>query len=142
MNYSVAPMKVRRGPFPLVAKDQNGHRWLFNAKKNQFENIDIGEIIKVAGPLVVKYIVPFIKDLIAGIKESKNKPPNVPVPESLWGWAVPEAWSTPTLSWHNNIQSWNTSQLLDIYQSTGNLIAPSIVPVETNTWNKINEFTV
>jgi hypothetical protein len=76
------PVKHRHGPFPLVQRDQYGHRWIYDARAGTFQNLDLGTVIKVAGPLVVKYLVPFFKELVGGLKQQ---------PQAYWWWQPPVA---------------------------------------------------
>lgn len=96
VNYSYSP-KVRNGPFPLVQQDQNGHRWVYDSRDGTFKNIDIGTILTVVGPLVVNYVVPFIKDLISKQKPLTTLVP-VPVPVTHSCWPLLSVWSTPCTS--------------------------------------------
>jgi len=65
-----------------VIRDISGRHWIFNPKTLQYQALDmsqLGEIAKIAGPLIVKYVVPFVKELVSSINSSKNETP-VPTP--------------------------------------------------------------
>ena len=44
----------------------------------QYQNLNasqIGQILAVAGPLVIKYLVPFVKELVSSLGSSGNQAP-------------------------------------------------------------------
>lgn len=57
----------------------------------QYQNLDasqIGQILAVAGPLVIKYLVPFVKELISSLGSSSNQAPLI-LP-SYYGYMQPQ----------------------------------------------------
>ena len=49
----------------------SSNSYYYNYQTGQYQNIDavqIGSILQVAGPLIVKYLVPFFKELISSKK--------------------------------------------------------------------------
>ena len=88
----VAPVTVsaqapapRNGLMPVIAKN-NGHRYVFDSRVNQFQPLDMQNaqnVFKIVVPLVVKHVVPFVKDLVSQLREQKNQA-SAPVPTGFY----------------------------------------------------------
>lgn len=91
--YRKAFIRTINGEIPLTTQDQFGNTIIYDPKTKTFENIDLGTIItviKVIGPLVVKYIVPFVKDLISGLQDKPSTP--------NWDWSYNTVCTYPVTS--------------------------------------------
>ena len=73
----VCTTKYRKGPFPLIKRDQRGVHYFFDKRENKFRNLDMQNLLTVYGPLIVKYLLPFIKDLLTTATKEQEKPQQV-----------------------------------------------------------------
>jgi len=75
-SYHFAPL----GLAPPLLKDQfSGHHWLYNPHLGVYQSAStdgLGNLVKTVGPLVVQYLVPFVKELVVTLRDSKTVPVN------------------------------------------------------------------
>jgi hypothetical protein len=122
----------------LVSKDQFGKHWLWNNKTNQFHAIQTDQLVNIAkiiGPLVVQYIVPFVKDLISGLKKSNSEPTPAPAPA-----LAPVHAFVPSNTL--NINNWNFNQNIldvsDVYWAP--VSAYAFAPVSAYTFAPVSAY--
>ena len=73
-NYVFQQHKIRHGTIPLIAKNGQGHHLVYNSRNNSFNAIDMKNMVTVVAPLVVQYIVPFVKDIIGAFSQKQQSP--------------------------------------------------------------------